>query len=170
MQLTVDEEDRITRNVLSSSFSTAPFLDRFLKRDDVTDVFINGCDDVRLGLIDGTSERAEPFARSDDELIEMVQTTARRGGHMEREFTPNRPVLDLQLPDGSRLAAVAWISKRPYVAIRRHLFVDADQRELVRRACTTRASNPSSAPQSWRGRTSWSPAARASARPPSSER
>ena len=133
LQLTADEEDRITRTVLETAFSAAPFLDRFLKRDDVTDVFINGCDDVRLGLLNGEVERAEPVARSDEELIEMLQTVARRGGHMEREFTPNRPTLDLQLPDGSRLTAIAWTSKRPYASIRRHLFVDADQTELVRR-------------------------------------
>ena len=133
LQLTADEEDRITRTVLETAFSAAPFLDRFLKRDDVTDVFINGCDDVRLGLLNGDVEQAEPVARSDDELIEMLQTVARRGGHMEREFTPNRPMLDLQLPDGSRLSAFAWTSKRPYATIRRHLFVDADQTELVRR-------------------------------------
>jgi pilus assembly protein CpaF len=133
LQLTADEEDRITRTVLETAFSAAPFLDRFLKRDDVTDVFINGCDDVRLGLLNGEVEQADPVARSDEELIEMLQTVARRGGHMEREFTPNRPTLDLQLPDGSRLTAIAWTSKRPYASIRRHLFVDADQTELVRR-------------------------------------
>src|SRR3546814_15670773 len=52
---------------------------------------------------------------------------------MEREFTPSRPRLDLQLPDGSRLAAAAWVTKRPYLTVRRHLLVDADQTELVRR-------------------------------------
>ena len=57
-------------------------------RDDVTDVFVNGCDDVRLVTIDGGTEFAEPIARTDAELIEMIQTLARRGGHMEREFTP----------------------------------------------------------------------------------
>ena len=133
LQLTPDEEDRVTRSVLETAFSAAPFLDRYLRRDDVTDVYINGCDDVRLGLLNGDVIQAEPIARSDDELIEMLQTTARRGGHMEREFTPHRPTLDLQLPDGSRLCAIAWTSKRPYATIRRHLFVDADQSELVRR-------------------------------------
>ena len=63
----------------------------------------------------------------------MIQTLARRGGHMEREFTPSRPLLDLQLPDGSRLAAAAWVTKRPYLTVRRHLLVDADQDDLVGR-------------------------------------
>jgi pilus assembly protein CpaF len=42
-------------------------------------------------------------------------------------------VLDLELSDGSRLAAAAWITERPYVAIRRHLLVDASLEDLVSR-------------------------------------
>jgi pilus assembly protein CpaF len=131
--LTPDEEDLISDQVLETAFSAAPGLDRLLQRQDVTDIHVNGCDDVRLSLISGRTEFAEPLARTDEQLIEMIQTFARRGGHMEREFTPNRPILDLQLPDGSRLAAAAWVTKRPYLTIRRHLLVDADQTELVRR-------------------------------------
>lgn len=52
---------------------------------------------------------------------------------MEREFTPSKPILDLQLADGSRLAAAAWVTKRPYLTVRRHLLVDADQDDLVGR-------------------------------------
>lgn len=132
--MTPDEEDLISDQVLETAFSAAPGLDRLLQRLDVTDIHVNGCDDVRLSLISGRTEFAEPLARTDEHLIEMIQTFARRGGHMEREFTPNRPILDLQLPDGSRLAAAAWVTKRPYLTIRRHLLVDADQTELVRRS------------------------------------
>lgn len=131
--LTAEQEDILLERVLASAFSAAPELDHLLERDDVTDVLVNGCDDVRLMLIDGRTEFGEPLARSDGELIEKIQTIARRGGHMEREFTPARPILDLQLPDGSRLAAAAWVTKRPYIAIRHHLLVDADQKDLVAR-------------------------------------
>ena len=79
-------------------------------------------------------EQVAPIAASDAELIELVQTLARRGGHAEREFTEARPILDLQLPDGSRLAAAGWVTKRPYVTVRRHLLVDAFHDELVGRA------------------------------------
>lgn len=131
--LSADDEDLLLERVLATAFSAAPGLDTLLRRGDVTDVFVNGCDDVRLVTIDGETEFAEPIARSDAELIEMIQTLARRGGHMEREFTPSRPLLDLQLPDGSRLAAAAWVTKRPYLTVRRHLLVDADQKDLVGR-------------------------------------
>ena len=131
--LSTDDEDLLLERVLATAFSAAPGLDALLRRADVTDVFVNGCDDVRLVTIDGHTEVAAPIARTDGELIEMIQTLARRGGHMEREFTPSRPLLDLQLPDGSRSAAAAWVTKRPYLTVRRHLLVDADQDELVRR-------------------------------------
>jgi len=131
--LSADDEDVLLERVLATAFSAAPGLDALLRRSDVTDVFVNGCDDVRLVTIDGETEFAEPIARTDAELIEMIQTLARRGGHMEREFTPSRPLLDLQLPDGSRLAAAAWVTKRPYLTVRRHLLVDADQKDLVGR-------------------------------------
>jgi Flp pilus assembly CpaF family ATPase len=93
---------------------------------------VNGCEDVRVVTVAGEVERVAPIATTDDQLIEMIQTLARRGGHMEREWTPNRPILDLQLADGSRLAAAAWVTARPYIAVRRHALVDADQRDLVR--------------------------------------
>lgn len=131
--LSADDEDLLLERVLATAFSAAPGLDALLRRSDVTDVFVNGYDDVRLVTIDGETEFAEPIARTDAELIEMIQTLARRGGHMEREFTPSRPLLDLQLPDGSRLAAAAWVTKRPYLTVRRHLLVDADQKDLVGR-------------------------------------
>ena len=131
--LSADDEDVLLERVLATAFSAAPGLDALLRRSDVTDVFVNGCDDVRLVTIDGETLFAEPLARTDGELIEMIQTLARRGGHMEREFTPSRPLLDLQLPDGSRLAAAAWVTKRPYLTVRRHLLVDADQKDLVGR-------------------------------------
>ena len=91
-QLSAEEEDLVVERVLASAFSAAPGLDRLLARDDMTDIFVNGCDDVRLALVDGDVVRVEPIARSDAELIEMIQTLARRGGHMEREFTPARPI------------------------------------------------------------------------------
>lgn len=132
-QLTAEQEEAITAAVIAAAFTTAPGLDRLLERADVTDVHVNGFDDVRVVLADGTVERADPLGSSDVELVEMIQALARRGGHMEREFSVAHPCLDLQLPDGSRLAAAAWVTPRPYLTVRRHLLVDAAQTDLVGR-------------------------------------
>lgn len=132
-QLSEVEEEEITVAVLAAAFSTAPAIDQLLERPDVTDLHVNGYDDVRLVTTDGVRERVTPFVASDAELIATIQALARRGGHMEREFTPAHPRLDLQLPDGSRLAAAAWVTARPYLTIRRHSLVDADQGDLAGR-------------------------------------
>ncbi len=141
MTYTPEEEDRIVESVLAGLFSQLPGLEAYLLRRDVTDIFVVGCDNVRLRTIDGREQRVDPVAASDDELIEQVQALARKGGrlgldasatHIEKEFSPARPLLDLQLSDGSRLAAAAWVSARPYVSVRRHALVDADQDTLVR--------------------------------------
>ena len=58
-QISEVEEDEITESVLAAAFSTAPAIDRLLERRDVTDLHVNGCDDVRLVTIDGVVERVD---------------------------------------------------------------------------------------------------------------
>lgn len=140
MTLTPEEEDRLIDAVLASVFSQLPGLDTYLARADVTDIFAVGCDNVRVRTIDGAEHRVEQIAASDDDLVLQIQALARKGGRLgldssgaqiEKEFSPARPLLDLQLSDGSRLAASAWVSARPVVTVRRHPLVDADQSVLV---------------------------------------
>ena len=72
----------MTEAVVGSLFSALPGLDEHLARPDVTDIFVNGCDDVRLRLVTGDELRVAPIASSDDELVTLVQGLARRGGHL----------------------------------------------------------------------------------------
>ncbi len=127
--------------MLAGLFSQLPGLEAYLARADVTDIFVIGHDNVRIRTVDGREQRVAPVASSDDDLVGQIQALARKGGRLgledgsaqiEKEFSPSRPLLDLQLSDGSRLAAVAWVSDRPYVSVRRHALVDADQETLVR--------------------------------------
>jgi pilus assembly protein CpaF len=140
LALTPEQENRVVEAVLAGLFSQLPGLDAHLARPEVTDIFVLGCDNVRVRTTTGAEERVPPVAASDDELIQQIQTLARKGGRLgldatdtpiEKEFSPARPLLDLQLSDGSRMAAVAWVSARPYVSVRRHPLVDADQYVLV---------------------------------------
>ncbi|HEX8805024.1 MAG TPA: ATPase, T2SS/T4P/T4SS family [Acidimicrobiales bacterium] len=140
MTMTPEEEDRLIESVLASVFSQLPGLDTYLARADVTDIFAVGCDNVRIRTMDGEEHRVERIAASDDDLVLQIQALARKGGRLgmdddgtqiEKEFSPARPLLDLQLSDGSRLAASAWVSARPVVTVRRHPLVDADQSVLV---------------------------------------
>jgi pilus assembly protein CpaF len=138
--LNPEEEDRIVDTVLAGLFRQLPGLEAYLARPEVTDIFVVGCDNVRVRTLDGREERVPPIAKTDDELVDQIQALARKGGRLgldridtqiEKEFSPARPLLDLQLSDGSRLAATAWVSARPYVSVRRHPLVDATQETLV---------------------------------------
>lgn len=128
--LNEDEEETLIQRVMEGLFSGTIGLEALLHRPDVTDILFNGWSDVRVWRDDGVEERVEPVVRSDEELIALVRNLAHRHGHVEREFTPSAPILDLQLDSGSRLAAVAWIADRPYVAIRRYLHLDMSLEDL----------------------------------------
>ncbi len=99
----------------------------------VEDIHIVGCDRPLLRMSDGTLRTAaDPIADSDEDLITQVQYIAAHHGATERAFSPSQPCLNMQLPDGSRLAAMRDVSPRPTVTIRRHGFVDVDLDALVR--------------------------------------
>jgi Flp pilus assembly CpaF family ATPase len=98
---------------------------------DVENIEVTGCDQVWLQYADGRLVRGPDVAGSDEELIADLQFLAAHGGTGERPFSPAHPTLDLQLHDGSRLAAMAWTSWRPTVTIRRHRHTDIDLGGLV---------------------------------------
>jgi Flp pilus assembly CpaF family ATPase len=145
-RLSHEDELAVAETVLTSVFSALPGLDEHLARDEVTDIFINGCDDVRLRTMEGDEIVVPPLVASDAQLVSLIQGLARRagrlgsgepvgaaelGGDHEKEFNSSKPLLNLQLSDGSRLAAAAWVTSRPYVSIRRHPLADASQKDLV---------------------------------------
>ena len=95
-----------------------------------TDIHANGCDQVWLLRNDGTVVEGDPIADSDAELIELIQTQARRG-RSEQRWDPASPELDMRLPSGDRLHAIAWVSGRPSVSIRRHNFEIGHLKQLI---------------------------------------
>jgi Flp pilus assembly CpaF family ATPase len=131
--LSGEEEQRLTERVVASVFSVIPGTEEFLGRDDITNVMVVGNDPVRAQLTNGEWVTFPPMVERDQELIEVLQTAARRAGHIEREFSETRPMLELQLRDGSRLAGAAWVTPRPYLTIRRHPLATTGHDELVAR-------------------------------------
>ncbi|MCK9871416.1 Flp pilus assembly complex ATPase component TadA [Nocardiopsis dassonvillei] len=108
-----------------------------LLRPDVENIEIHGHDITWLQLTDGTRQRGPAVAESDDELVQELQFLASRQG---RSLSTSNPRLHMELPDGSRLAAVIATTRRPHVVIRRHLLQHADLNELVRRRMLTPAA------------------------------
>jgi pilus assembly protein CpaF len=86
----------------------------------VEEVHILGCDRVRITKRNGEIMLGDPIADSDEEMVEVLQMLARRAGATERSLSTSRPILDLQLPGGERLAATYQVSHRPYAVIRQH--------------------------------------------------
>ncbi|GAA0903189.1 CpaF family protein [Virgisporangium aurantiacum] len=97
----------------------------------IEEIHILGCDRVRITHRDGTVSWGAPIAATDADLVEMLQALARRAGSTERSLSTSRPTLDLQLPDGSRLAAVFQVSHRPVAVIRRHHTIDVTLDDLT---------------------------------------
>ena len=114
------EREGISRSILDELFALGR-VQRYIDDPEISDIVINGADTVWLTYRNGIKVQGEPVADSDDHLIELVQTAARRG-RSEHRWDPASPRLDLQLPSGDRLNAVAWVSGRPSISIRRHDF------------------------------------------------
>lgn len=107
-----------------------------LLRPDVENVEIHGCDTTWLRLQSGGLVRGPRVADSDEDLVAELQFLASRAG---RSLSASHPRLHMELPDGSRLAAVIVTTRRPQVVIRRHLLQAATVSDLVRKKALTPA-------------------------------
>ncbi|RMH80588.1 MAG: CpaF family protein [Actinomyces sp.] len=114
-------EARVAAAVLDRLHGLAR-LQPLLDDPQIRDIHISGAHRVWLNLRDGTKVRGPAVADSDDELIELIATAARRLGRSERRWDHAHPELNLQLPNGDRLHALMAVSGRPTVTIRRHDF------------------------------------------------
>ena len=117
-----DAERHLEQGVCNRIFGLAGLQD-FIDDPQWSDIKINGCDNVWLTrAVDGVKIQGNRVAASDAELIELIQTEARRGVMSEKQWDYTNPRLDLQLPSGDRLNALGWVVKRPSISIRRHNF------------------------------------------------
>ncbi|MFY1635475.1 CpaF family protein [Solwaraspora sp. WMMB335] len=117
-------EERVLLDQVTAELVGLGRLQTLLVDDSIEEVHILGCDQVRITRRSGQIDWHDPIADSDDELVEILQAAARRAGSTERSLSTSKPTLDLQLPDGSRLAAVYLVSHRPYAVIRKHNTLD----------------------------------------------
>lgn len=120
---------KVTAAVLDATFGIGRL--EPLLRLEAEDIAVRGHDDVYLYMADGSRVVGPPVADSDDELIRDIQHMAATSPYGELSFSPAHPILEMPLPDGSRLAATAWISPRPMITIRRHRLTDIALGDLV---------------------------------------
>ena len=126
------EQQRMAEAVYDALFGLGR-LQPLVDNDQVENIIITGCDNVRLELVDGTLLQASPVAESDEELIEFLVFLASRSEVNARPFSESQPRLHLRLDGGSRLAAAAWVTPRPSVVIRRHRLMEVTLDDLVAR-------------------------------------
>ncbi|WP_428962618.1 CpaF family protein [Micromonospora fluostatini] len=124
-------EERLLLDQVTAELVGLGRLQTLLVDTSIEEVHILGCDRVRITRHGGGVDWGEPIADSDAELVEILQAAARRAGATERSLSTSKPTLDLQLPDGSRLAAVFLVSQRPYAVIRKHNTLDVSLDDLA---------------------------------------
>ena len=107
-------------------------LDRLLSDPSIENLHANGCDRVFITRAGGERFAGPPLAATDAELIELIRRVAAQGGRTERRFDDAKPLLNLRLPDGSRLSAVMQVAGRPSLSIRRHRHPNVTLADLVR--------------------------------------
>lgn len=132
-QTPIDEvgETEIAEAIFARMFG-AGGLQRLLDDDSIENIDINGCDEVWISRAGSDfAERSGAVARSDAELVELVQTLGSYSGLSSRPFDAANPQLDLQLPDGSRLSALMAVAARPSISIRRHRLQKVTLADLV---------------------------------------
>lgn len=115
----VDEEAELYAAVQARMYG-AGRLQSLLDDSSVQDVFVNGADNVFVVRADGTKERVDPVAESDDELVQMISTLGAYTGLSSRAWDVANPRILLRLPGGARLAGVLGVTTRPSISIRRH--------------------------------------------------
>ncbi len=127
---TVDEEFAIADSAMDAIFGMGR-LQPLIDDPTIENIEVNGHDHVWIAYADGREVRGEPIAGSDIELVELIQALATRTGQAERSFSTASPTLHLRLDDGSRLTAMAWVTPRPVVVIRRHRVRDVSLDQMV---------------------------------------
>lgn len=106
-------------------------LQPLLDDPDIRDIHISGHDRVGLQMCSGAKTRGPAVADTDEELVELIATAARRLGRSERRWDNAHPELNMPLPNGDRLHALMAVTGRPVVTIRRHDFTISWLDELV---------------------------------------
>jgi pilus assembly protein CpaF len=125
-----DESERLTGDVRARLFGFG-VLDHLLVDPTIENLHANGCDRVFITRAGGERSAGPALAASDGALVELIRRVAALGGRTERRFDDAKPLLNLRLPDGSRLSAVMHVAGRPSLSIRRHRHTDVSLDDLV---------------------------------------
>lgn len=96
-------------------------MERFLRRQDVENIYLFGPHNAVLGLTGGRQEfvREQVFA-DEDEMIRYIAHLATTHGQTGRRFDQSAPLLDLRLRTGERIFAAMAVCGTPFLTVRCH--------------------------------------------------
>ena len=97
--ISIQERVNLT-DELYSSIRGLGLLDMIIKDDDITEVMINGTDEIFIEK-SGKLERLNQSFESQRKLEDIIQRIVGRAG---REVNQSNPIVDTRLPDGSRVS------------------------------------------------------------------
>ena len=120
-------DDEIVRRIVSDVLGFGP-LDPLLRDERIEEIIVNGTD---IWVIDETGKhRTQTNGVDADSLVELINRLVAPTG---RQVNLANPILDAQLPDGSRLnATIAPVATpSPAMTIRRHRLVARQMQDLV---------------------------------------
>jgi len=99
--ITIEERVDITERIFSSIRGLG-ILDSIIKDDQITEVMINGPDDIFIEK-EGALHKLEQTFDSEKQLEDIIQKIVGQAG---REVNQANPIVDTRLPDGSRVNVV----------------------------------------------------------------
>ena len=107
-------------------------MERFLRRDDVEDIYVFGPHRAVLGLVGGKQEHVlEPVFKDEEEMIRYIAHLATTHGQTGRRFDQSAPLLDLRLRTGERVFAAMEVCGTPYLTIRCHRQISIRLEDMV---------------------------------------
>lgn len=115
---------------LYSSIRGLGLLDMIIKDDDITEVMINGTDEIFIEK-SGKIQRLNQSFDSQRKLEDIIQRIVGRAG---REVNQSNPIVDTRLPDGSRVSVVLppVALKGPILTIRKFSKIPMTVEQLIK--------------------------------------
>jgi len=127
--ISIQERVNLT-DELYSSIRGLGLLDMIIKDDDITEVMINGTDEIFIEK-SGKIQRLNQSFDSQRKLEDIIQRIVGRAG---REVNQSNPIVDTRLPDGSRVSVVLppVALKGPTLTIRKFSKIPMTVEQLIK--------------------------------------
>ena len=107
-------------------------MERFLRRNDVENIYVFGPHYAMLALSGGRQEHVrEPVFADEEDMVRYISHLATTHGQTGRRFDQSAPLLDLRLRTGERVFAAMAVCGTPFLTVRCHRHRSIQLADLV---------------------------------------